>query len=630
MFHAWLCHSFSSFHDSRVPRLHSSRHFSLPSYCPLFRAGFKDTQKLEQHSAQIDALHAQNKERLAQLDKALQATKDAMFKHSHDLFTLRKTEANLIAEISGAQGASRNLQSRIRELDGRSLKQQEMLYSIEFQVQQLERKVSHSSGKRSVEDTIALNAKIAELQTTLDQTKAESSMLSGQLRRLQDDLRAAHRTLQDTIAEKEALTGKLAATRLEVETEEREVRKSVGIKEGLVVKHDEMHLEVQRLVDLLESKKTKVLELEQRKLQLELAMKEREKEVALHREVQRAEVKAVEEARHQVVMDLRDRQLKLDRIKAKYETVAGKLRGSDGSGGGADGAGAGGEERTQAYYIIAAAQKREELQREGDGLNESIRRAEKEILMLAKTLKSLQVRNQSFRESFHKADPNGQDMRLKDQLEQKQRHVADGLFKKKVILREIAADFDERRRLLGELINDISTVGRDVQAQDHDLAALRKQLAEQESQLQRAVRVSQARRAEYRKLHQLAKSETTPEELFIMLHETKRANALVLEQLRVFVEEHGELREVVTDCLDEAGVNLDKFVAAGAASRGGAAGGAGGRRGLDSARSEAAGPADAVGGYAPDEAGEGADDGASASAAAAASASAAAVVGGED
>jgi hypothetical protein len=64
-----------------------------------------------------------------------------MFKHSHELFTLRKTEADLIAEISGAQGTSRNLQARIHELDQRSLKQQEMLYNIEFQVQQLERKV---------------------------------------------------------------------------------------------------------------------------------------------------------------------------------------------------------------------------------------------------------------------------------------------------------------------------------------------------------------------------------------------------------------------------------------------------------------------------------------------------------
>jgi hypothetical protein len=41
-----------------------------------------------------------------------------------------------------------------------------MLYNIEFQVQQLERKVSFASGKRSLEETIALKEQINVLQVT--------------------------------------------------------------------------------------------------------------------------------------------------------------------------------------------------------------------------------------------------------------------------------------------------------------------------------------------------------------------------------------------------------------------------------------------------------------------------------
>jgi hypothetical protein len=44
-------------------------------------------------------------------------------------------------QISGTQSTARNLQAKIHDLDQKSLKQQEMLYTIEFQVQQLERKV---------------------------------------------------------------------------------------------------------------------------------------------------------------------------------------------------------------------------------------------------------------------------------------------------------------------------------------------------------------------------------------------------------------------------------------------------------------------------------------------------------
>ena len=56
-----------------------------------------------------------------------------------------------------------------------------MLYNIEFQVQQMERKVSHASGKRSLEETIELNEEIARLQLELEEHVAQNKMIVNQV-----------------------------------------------------------------------------------------------------------------------------------------------------------------------------------------------------------------------------------------------------------------------------------------------------------------------------------------------------------------------------------------------------------------------------------------------------------------
>ena len=64
-----------------------------------------------------------------------------------------------IAEISGAQASAKNLNHKIHTLDQESLRQQELVYNAEFQIQQMERKVARAGGERSDEEKIALNAR---------------------------------------------------------------------------------------------------------------------------------------------------------------------------------------------------------------------------------------------------------------------------------------------------------------------------------------------------------------------------------------------------------------------------------------------------------------------------------------
>ena len=108
---------------------------------------------------------------LEEVDKEIRLQKETLFKESQKLFKLRAEQANLIGDISGTLSASRNLQANIIKLKQEQQRQQELLYNAEFQIQQMERKVSRASGERSQEETKRLQQEILEVQEELDKKK---------------------------------------------------------------------------------------------------------------------------------------------------------------------------------------------------------------------------------------------------------------------------------------------------------------------------------------------------------------------------------------------------------------------------------------------------------------------------
>ena len=361
---------------------------------------------------------------------------EAALKRTQHLFTLRQEEANLVAEIAGARSTLKSVGGKITELDTKAMRQQELIYNAEFQIQQMERKVARGLGERTDDEKRQLNAQIAALEDELGQAHEQRKMLTQQCRKLNNELRAAIRTRDGARQAQSDLGDRIAELKLENGSADRQLRKRTEEREETMVQHDVMRLEIKRLRDALTRKADEVFSLENRRQQLQLSMEERKAEIRVHQEVQRAQLRAAEEERHKAAVELGQRKQQVAVRRSKYESLAGEGKVGESS---------------QAYFVIQMAQRREELQRTGDELDHEIRILEREIRALHNTLQHLTERNTAFRQSFQKASPASDDAADLAALEAQVKAEQDRVFRKKKELQRAGTDVEEDRHRIEQV-----------------------------------------------------------------------------------------------------------------------------------------------------------------------------------
>ncbi|KAL6756441.1 hypothetical protein V8C86DRAFT_2647977 [Haematococcus lacustris] len=467
--------------DAKRQRLDASR----KKYALLRRqleGEFAALDSLEGKVAELEVLRKADEGRLKAVIKEAEDLKKEQFKRSQRLFDLRGKERTLISEISGGQGQNKNLAARISGLDQQVVRQQELLYNVEFQLQQMERKVARAGGVRSEEESRALHARIEKLTAVLEGVNAEHSMLLDQVKHSEEDLLKARRVNVAFSADKAKIDEVLGTLKLENEMVGRQVKLVVTEKEKTMVDHDVMKLEVKRLRDILALHADEVFSLENRKFQLKMSAEERRQEVEVHRDGLRTELKLLRDDIHRITLELRERALKVEKLQSKFEVISTKTRGADDE--------EGGEPKSQAYYVIKAAQEREELQREGDELDARIRRAEKEVAALEATLLQLVGANGKLGASYRKVE-GGTAHTERAQLREKLDRVYDKLKYKRQEETLLAADCSQ----LGAQLNNLADQQRQLTAGLDNLGRRKTEaeraVSEQSEKLQRARRATQ-------------------------------------------------------------------------------------------------------------------------------------------
>ncbi|NXS99050.1 CCD39 protein, partial [Jacana jacana] len=454
--------------------------------------------------------------------------KELLFKKTQELKEQKDKEKCVLAEIEGSQKSLKNLKSRLQSLDAEALKQQEFIYNQDFYIQQVQRRLSRLEGEINADEKQVLETKIAELKKSLEEKKKVYDVLHAQHKKLQNDVHFIKRAMAKTGEETSGIMVKIDELNLFNERSDQELKKAKAIKQEMMVEDNLLKLELNRLRDTLCNKTEKVLTLEKQKLELKQAIAERTEEIQIHKAMLDSQIRLVEQERQRVSAEFQDRLNKIDKLRCRYKILNIIMMPPEGE-----------EEKTQAYYVIKAAQEKEELQREGDDLDAKICKAEKEMVALENTLCVLNNCNSSYRNSFKEVTETSEEYEEKLKLEEEKKAADEKYRYKRRQIKELQENLQSMEKSFDAMLKQEALFREQNKEKQALILQLNKDIEEQKPKLERVMK--QCSRLS-REIQSLKETKTeTQEERDIDLRELKSFSRTIDKLLAEVLEANPHL-----------------------------------------------------------------------------------------
>ncbi|ORX54759.1 hypothetical protein BCR36DRAFT_581646 [Piromyces finnis] len=500
---------------------------------------------LEQKIDELERIYKKDEQKYKSLDKDIKILHDKHFKLNQQIFKQKQEEQVLNGEINGSEAILKNLSSQIHKLDQESLHKQTLLYNQEYQIQQLERKVRRILGERTDEEKEEYNKRIKELTEQLEENTKRCNILQTQYKHLQDELRKETKARETLNKDKSNIINEIENLELSNNRASDQLNARIKDKEEAIVDENLLRLELRKLKSYLNARADEVFSLENRQLQLQYALEERNNEINVHREMLELQVKEAEDERHIANTEYHERLNKLDKLKKRYEILITHFPNDE-------------EEHSQAYYVIKAAQEREELQKKGDDYDNAIKKAEKEIKALENTLKLMNIKNEQYRQSISYGEITRKESEQKELLEQ-QYKAATEKYKEK---RQEILDFQE---VLSHLENAITSLADDEKNHlqnigflEQKINTINKEVEEQEQKKKRIFNINEKMMADIKKKKGLKKNDFLPEEFEVSFKELKECYSMIINKIAELIKENPELKIMIDEEFEKIGVSLTK------------------------------------------------------------------------
>ncbi|BFZ00548.1 hypothetical protein BsWGS_03587 [Bradybaena similaris] len=503
------------------------------------KATIKSTLAVGQQATQMEDMLMEEEKRQESLLRDLIKLETMLCKSQSDLNDIKAEEKIIDAAINCAINTGKNFASKIQRLDMETLKQQEILYNQSLNIMQLEKRCYRMQGEQTSEEKSILESKVHELQQDLELKNKNHIALMAQLKRVQESQRRVEQEIAKCIKEKADLLTKIDDCTLHNTSCEKELKNLITEKQNLMVTESLLKLEIKKIQDLLNSKTDNIVSLEMRKMQLDTTMRERHQEIKIHQEMLHAKIKITEEERQQVSTELYNKLSRIDTLEMRFKFLVIPMMPPDTT-----------EEKSQVYCLIKATEEKEMLQREGDNLDASIRKAEKEILALENTLNLMNGRNDLYQQSFRKVTESSDEMNVKRDLNEQMKIVMDKYRYKKRQIQELQDELVETSAALETLTKTENDVFSEVEDKKNIYLKLKKEIIEQYEKLGRAGKQNARIVRDLRSAQKV--TEELPEEKDINVRELRELNKDVMKMITDSVRSLPEVFEAVQLYFTEA------------------------------------------------------------------------------